>query len=153
MILGPGGRKAQGIKLARRSNAMPLSLPAPDVPSAVVLGHPAPRSVRFGNGQGVLAAFGEHRAVLADAFGVRFAPRPVPTTLPSGEKNNDDSTFRHDPRMRQSRRSRSTGSPVRGVSSRREAGTVLGARGDIQVIGSVSLISLTGICAADLSPR
>ncbi|MDH6286328.1 hypothetical protein M2275_001227 [Rhodococcus opacus] len=58
------------------------SLPAPDVPSAVVLGHPAPRSVRFGRRQGVLAAFGEHRAVLADAFGVRFAPRPVATTLP-----------------------------------------------------------------------
>ena len=72
---------------------------------------------------------------------------------PSGEKNNDDSTFRHDPRMRQSPRSRSAGGPVRGVPSRREAGTVFGARADIQVIGSVSLISLTGICAADLSPR
>ena len=68
--------------LDRKVGGPPLSLPAPDVPSAVVLGHPAPRSVRFGNGQGVLAAFGEHRAVLADALGVRFAPRPVPTTLP-----------------------------------------------------------------------
>ena len=29
----------------------------------------------------------------------------------------------------------------------------LGARADVQVIGSVSLISLTGMCAADLSPR
>ncbi len=68
--------------LDRKVGGPPLCLPGPDVPSAVVLGHPAPRSVRFGNGQGVLAAFGEHRAVLADAFGARFAPRPVPTTLP-----------------------------------------------------------------------
>jgi len=71
--------------LDRKVGGPPLSLPGPDVPSAVVLGHPAPRPVRFGNGQGVLAAFG-WRALRA-APGPDHAPpleRRTTTTRHSG---------------------------------------------------------------------
>lgn len=43
------------------------------MPSAVGFGHPAPDSVRFVLGQGVVAALGEYGTVLADLLGVRFA--------------------------------------------------------------------------------
>ena len=68
--------------MPRREGPVLAATQPAGVPSAVGFGHAAPDSVGFARGQGVVAAPGEHGAVLTDPLGPRFTSGPGVTAFP-----------------------------------------------------------------------